>query len=199
VKLYGIPASRAFRSIWAAEEVGVEYELVPTHFLGDSKKPDFLQINPNGRIPALVDGDVVLFESMAINLYLAKKYGGKLYPSDAADEARAIQWTVWGLTEIEDPLIQIFLNTVMFPEDQRNPAAVASATEKLQRPLAVLDAHLAKRDYLLGNDFTVADLNLAGILATAHIAKFDLSGFKNVSRWLGACTERPALARARAQ
>ena len=98
MKLYGIPASRAFRSIWAAEEVGVDYELVPTHFLGDSKKPDYLQINPNGRVPTLVDGDLVLFESMAINLYLAKKYGGKLYPSDAADEARAIQWSFWGMT-----------------------------------------------------------------------------------------------------
>jgi glutathione S-transferase len=199
MKLYGIPASRAFRSIWAAEEVGVDYELVPTHFLGDSKKPDYLQINPNGRIPALVDDDLVLFESMAINLYLAKKYGGKLYPSDTADEARAIQWTIWGTTELEDSLIQILLNKVLLPEEQRDPARVASATEKLQRPLAVLDAHLAKRDYLLGGDFTIADLNLAGTLATANVAEFDISEFENASRWLGVCTGRPALARARAK
>ena len=199
MKLYGIPASRAFRSIWAAEEVGVDYELVPTHFLGDSKKPDYLQINPNGRIPALVDDDLVLFESMAINLYLAKQYGGKLYPSDAADEARAIQWTLWGMTEIEDSLIQIFVNKVLLPEDQRDPALVVSAAKKLQRPLAVLDAHLAKRDYLLGSDFTIADLNLAGTLATANVADFDLSEFENASRWLAACTGRPSLARARAK
>ncbi len=199
MKLYGTPVSRALRSIWAAEEVGVDYELVPTHFVGDSKKPEYLQINPNGRIPALVDDDVVLFESMAINLYLAKKYGGKLYPSDSADEARAIQWTLWGMTEVEDSLIQIFVNKVMLPEDQRDSALVASATERLQRPLAVLDAHLAKRDYLLGSDFTIADLNLAGTLATGNIAGFDISKFENASRWLAACTERPALARARAK
>ncbi len=199
MKLYGIPASRAIRSIWAAEEVGVDYEHVPTHFLGDSKKPDYLQINPNGRVPTLVDGDLVLFESMAINLYLAKKYGGKLYPSDAADEARAIQWSFWGMTEVEDSLIQIFVHKIMLPEDQRDLALVASAGEKLQRPLAVLDGHLAKRDYLLGSDFTIADLNLAGTLATANVAKFDLSEFENVSRWLAACTARPALARARAK
>ena len=199
MKLYGIPASRAIRSIWAAEEVGVDYEHVPTHFLGDSKKPDYLQINPNGRVPTLVDGDLVLFESMAINLYLAKKYGGKLYPSDAADEARAIQWSFWGMTEVEDSLIQIFVHKIMLPEDQRDLALVASAGEKLQRPLAVLDGHLAKRDYLLGSDFTIADLNLAGTLATANVAKFDLSEFENVSRWLAACTDRPALARARAK
>ncbi len=78
MKLYGIAGSRAMRSLWAAEEVGVEYEHVPTHFIGDSKKPDYLAINPNGRVPALVDGDVTLFESMAINLYLARKYGGAL-------------------------------------------------------------------------------------------------------------------------
>jgi len=199
MKLYGIPASRAFRSIWAAEEVGVDYELVPTHFVGDSKKPEYLQINPNGRIPALVDDDVVLFESMAINLYLAKKYGGKLYPADAADEARAIQWTLWGMTEVEDSLIQIFVNKIMLPEEQRDSALVASATEKLQRPLAVLDAHLAKRDYLLGSDFTIADLNLAGTVATGSIAEVDFSEFGNAARWLSACTGRPALARARAK
>jgi glutathione S-transferase len=199
MKIYGVPASRAFRTLWAAEEVGANYELVPTHFTGDTKKPDFLQINPNGRIPVLVDEDVVLFESMAINLYLAKKYGGKLYPSDVDDEARAIQWTIWGLTEVEDSLIKIFVNKVMLPEDQRDPALIASCTETLQRPLAVLDGYLAKRDYLLGSDFTVADLNLAGVLATAHVADFDLSEFGNVSRWLTTCTERPALARARAK
>jgi glutathione S-transferase len=199
MKLYGIPASRAFRSIWAAEEVGVDYELVPTHFLEDTKKPDFLQINPNGRVPALVDDDVVLFESMAINLYLAKKYGGKLYPTDAADEARAIQWTLWGMTEVEDSLIQIFVHKKMLPEDQRDLALVASAEEKLKRPLAVLDEFLEKRDYLLGSDFTIADLNLAGTLATANVAELDLSEYKNLSRWLAACTGRPALARARAK
>ena len=68
MKLYGIPGSRALRSIWAAEEVGVDYELVKTSFADDSKKPDYLAINPNGRIPALVDAELVLFESMAINL-----------------------------------------------------------------------------------------------------------------------------------
>ena len=78
--LYGISASRAFRSIWAIEEVGIEYEHVPTSFRGDAGQPEYLAINPNGRIPALVDGDLKLFESMAINLYLARQYGGDLMP-----------------------------------------------------------------------------------------------------------------------
>ena len=196
VKLYGIPGSRALRSIWAAEEVGVDYELVQTNFLGDSKKPDYLAINPNGRIPALVDGDLVLFESMAINLYLAKTYGGDLYPRDAASEALANQWTIWGMTELEPLLMQMVLHKVMLPEDQRDAARVETAEREIERPLAVLDAHLAERDYLLGSDFTIADLNLAGAVMLANFASYDLSSYANVTRWLGSCVARPSMARA---
>lgn len=196
MKLYGIPGSRALRSIWAAEEVGVDYELVKTNFRGDNKKPEYLAINPNGRIPALVDGDLVLFESMAINLYLAKKYGGDLYPGDEASEALTNQWTIWGMTELEPMLMQMVLHKVMLPEDQRNPARVEAAERDIQRPLAVLDAHLAERDYLLGSDFGIADLNLAGVLSLASFASYDVSPHANASRWLAACVSRPAMARA---
>jgi len=197
MKLYGTPGSRAMRSIWAAEEVGVDYELVPTSFLADSKTPEYLAINPNGRIPALVDGDLALFESMAINLYLAKNYGGKLYPSDPHDEARAIQWTIWGLTELEPHLIPMVLHKVFLPEDQRDPKVVANAEVAIKRPLGVLDAHMSDREYLLGGDFTVADLNLAGALSTANFAKFDISEYENATRWLSRCTGRPSFTRAR--
>jgi glutathione S-transferase len=145
IKLYGIPMSRAGRSLWALEEVGVEYENVPIHFVGDVKKPEYLAINPNGRIPALVDGDVTLFESMAINLYLAKKYDGGLQPKTLEDEARAVQWSFWGMTELESHLIQMLLNRVMLPEDQRDPAKDRAAVDAIQAPLRVLDRALADR------------------------------------------------------
>jgi glutathione S-transferase len=199
MKLYGTPVSRALRSIWAAEEVGVDYEFVSTSYLEESKTPEYLAINPNGRIPALVDGDLTLFESMAINLYLAKTYGGKLYPSDPHDEARALQWTIWGLTELEPQLIPMVLHKVLLPEDQRDPAVVASAEAAIQRPLGVLDAHLSDREYLLGGDFTIADLNLAGALGTAQFANYDLSKFENVARWMSRCSGRPSFARAQAK
>ena len=199
MKLYGIPGSRALRSIWAAEEVGVDYELVKTDFTADNKKPDYLAINPNGRIPALVDGDLVLFESMAINLYLAKRYGGDLYPSDAAGEALTNQWTIWGMTELEPLLMQMVLHKMVLPEDQRDPARVEAAEGDIQRPLAVLDTHLAKQDYLLGSGFGIADLNLAGTLAVASFASYDISAHANASRWLGACVARPSMARAQAK
>jgi glutathione S-transferase len=199
MKLYGVPASRATRSIWAAEEVGVEYELVPTSFTEESKTPEYLAINPNGRVPALVDGDLVLFESMAINLYLAKTYGGKLYPSNPQDEARAIQWTIWGMTELEPHLIPMVLHKFFYPEDQRDPAVVAKAEAEVERPLAVLDAHVSDREYLLGGDFTIADLNVAGALSTAAFVKYDISKFENAARWMSRCTGRPSFARAQAK
>ena len=199
MKLYGVPGSRALRSIWAAEETGVDYEFVSTHFIGESKKPDYLALNPNGRIPTLVDGDLVLFESMAINLYLAKAHGGDLYPRDDADEARAIQWSFWGMTELEPVLMQMVLHKVMLPEDQRNPAAVTKAESDIERPLNVLEAHLANRDHILGGDFTIADLNVAGALGLATFARFDVSKWSKVERWLSACTSRPAFARAQAK
>jgi glutathione S-transferase len=199
MKLYGTPISRALRSIWAAEEVGVDYEFIPTSFREESKAPEYVAINPNGRIPALVDGDLVLFESMAINLYLAKTYGGKLYPSDPHDEARAIQWTIWGMTELEPYLIPMVLHKVLLPEDQRDPAVVANAEAAIERPLGVLDAHVSDREYLLGGDFTIADLNLAGALSTAHFSNFDFSKFENAARWMSRCAGRPSFQRARAK
>jgi len=199
MKLYGVPASRAVRTIWAAEEVGVDYELVSTSFMEESKTAEYLAINPNGRVPALVDGDLVLFESMAINLYLAKTYGGKLYPSNPQDEARAIQWTIWGMTELEPHLIPMVLHKVFFPEDQRDPAVVAKAETEVERPLAVLDAHVSDREYLLGGDFTIADLNVAGALSTAAFVKYDISKFENAARWMSRCTGRPSFARAQAK
>ncbi len=199
MKLYGTPISRALRSIWAAEEVGVDYELIPISNQADSKTPEYLAVNPNGRIPALVDGDLVLFESMAINLYLAKTYGGKLYPSDPHDEARAIQWSIWGMTELDPQLIPMVMHKMILPESKRDPAVIANAEAAVARPLAVLDAQLADREYLLGGDFSVADLNVAGALLTANFVNFDISKYENATRWMSRCTGRPSFARTQAK
>ena len=183
--IYGISASRAIRSIWAIEEVGIDFEHQPVSFREDSKTPEYLAVNPNGRIPALVDGDVRLFESMAINLYLAKTYGGDLYPKDPVEEARTWQWSFWGMTELEPHLMQMVLHKVMLPEDKRKPALVEGAAREIQRPLLVLDAHLKGRDYLLGGAFGIADLNVAAVLGMAEFVGFDYSEHAEVRRWMG--------------
>jgi glutathione S-transferase len=185
------------RCLWALEELGVAYEHVPTNFATDAKKPEFAAINPNQRVPALVDADVTLFESMAINLYLAKKYDTKgLYPKALADEARAIQWSFWGMTEIEPSLLQVLMNRVFLPAPQRDEAAAKAAEEKLAQPLRVLDGALAGRKFLLGDAFSIADLNVASVLSWALFSKVDLTRTPNAERWLKECCARPAFAKA---
>jgi glutathione S-transferase len=197
IKIYGTPQSRALRSIWAAEELGVPFELVRTQFGTDTKKAEFLKINPNGRIPALVDGPVTLFESMAINLYLAKKYDkAGLYPRDVDDEARAVQWSVWVMTEIEPCLLPVLLNRMFLPPTQRDESAAKAGEERVQPALRVLDGALAGKKHLLGDAFTIADLNVASVVAWALLVNMDLSKVPNVERWIRECTARPSFAKA---
>ena len=198
-KLFGISGSRALRAVWGIEETGIDYEHVPVNFGADSKSGDYLAVNPNGRIPALVDGDLTLFESMAINLYLAKRYGGALYPAHAADEARAWQWSVWAISEIEPLQMQIVIQMLFTPEEKKNPKVIPGATKGLQRPLKVLDAALAGRNWLMGDAFSVADLNVASVMHLMKDISFDYSMHAHVQRWADACYARPALARALAR
>ena len=198
-KLYGISGSRAHRSLWAIEEVGIEYDQVPVAFKAGSKAPEYLAINPNGRVPALVDGDITIFESMAINLYLAKTYGGNLYPQNAKDEALTWQWTVWGISEIEPLQMQSLVQKLFVAEDKRNDKLIASAEKQLARPLQVLDDALSNREWLVGAQFSIADLNLSGVMLLLKMIKFDYANYSNVQRWADACYARPSLARAQAR
>ncbi len=197
--LYGTSASRALRAVWGMEETGIAYTHVPTTYGADSKAAEYLAVNPNGRIPTLVDGDLTLFESMAINLYVTKHHGGALYPANAQDEARAWQWSVWAISEIEPLQMQIVVQKLFTPEDKRNPKVTEGATKGLQRPLRVLDTALAQRPWLLGDQFTVADLNVAGVMHLMKNIGFDYSAHTHVQRWADACYARPALARALAR
>ena len=195
ITLYGDPISRAHRVVWMLKELGLSYEHVPTNFLdGSTHAPDFLRINPNGRVPALVDGELTLFESLAINLYLAKRYGGPLAPVDAGEDALAMQWTLWMTTEIEKPLLLSTANLILFAPEERRPEEVDVMLQKLARPFAVLDAHLRSQDYLFGNRFTVADLNVSAVLMLAPLSGMDLTAWPAMNDWAFRCLERPAAA-----
>ena len=198
VKIYGVPGSRADRSLWAIEETGIEYEHVKTNFGEESKADEYLEINPNGRIPALIDGDLKLFESMAINLYLTKHYAGDLYPTNLNDEAKANQWSVWAISEIEPLQMQIVIQKFFVPKDKQDQAVIDQASKGLVRPLKVLDHALRDSDYLLGEKFSVADLNVAGVMLLLKAVNFDFDPFQNVSAWIDKCHARPALERAQA-
>jgi len=191
VKIYGSPQSRAARALWCARECGVEHEHVVLD-MKSVKDPEFLKVNPNGKMPAMIDGDLVLFESMAINLYLAKKYGGTLWPASVESEGLAYQWSFWGMTEIERHLLTIVVDTFMTPPEKKNPKAVEDAKAALQKPLAVLDDTLDGKQYLLGDTFTIADLNLASVMGWAKLVKLDMTGHGDVANWLDRCLSRPA-------
>jgi glutathione S-transferase len=199
--LYGTARSRALRALWGAEEVGIDFDHVPTGYGADSKSDDYLGINPNGRIPALVDGELRLFESMAINLYLAQRYGGDLYPKTLADQARAQQWSVWGISEIEPLQMQVVVQRLFTPEEKKkkHPKTEPRAIRGLQRPLKVLNQALSGREWLISERFSVADLNVASVMQLMRQMQIPLDEYPEVARWLAACEARPALARARAR
>ncbi len=163
--VYGIARSRAIRVLWLLKELGAQYTHVEMGFGPEgSGSAEFRRINPNGQVPVIDDDGVVLSESLAINLYLAKKFGGPLAPADLGEDGRMTMWALWSVLEIEAQAAPIMYNTSFYPPEQRNPAVVEAAIARLQAPLAVLEAHLSAHGHLVGGRFTVADLNLIGCL-----------------------------------
>ena len=203
--LYGIYRSRATRNIWLLAELGASYRFVPViqgYRLPDPAAKDaplnttsaaFLKISAAGAVPVLDDDGFVLTESLAINLYLARKFGGALAPKDAQEEARMQQWALYGVSSIEGPALDIsYAYARGEDKTEAGQKVIVAAVEKLQRPFRVLQAHLAADPHMVGGRFTVADINMAEMVryAQAHGALFD--AFPAVKGWLAACQARPA-------
>ena len=199
ITLYGIAASRTFRCYWMAEELGIDYQRNNLDFRSDAlREPSYLAINPNGRIPALTDGDYVLWESMAINLYLASKYREhhNLWPDTLETQGLAYQWSFWVMTELEHPLLSILMHKRILPQQKRDPQKLARNEGVVKRPLEILDQALIGQDYLCGKNFTVADLNVAAVLSWSKPARFSLKPYPQLDAWLKRCLDRPARKRA---
>ena len=196
LRIYGIARTRAFRALWIAEELGLDYEHLPIE-IGDAgaRSPQFLAINPNGRLPFIDDGGFVMFESLAITLYLAKKHSaGKLYPAALEAEAKAWQWSFWAIAEVDRGVNIWSLHAVRLPPAERDAAKRDEALKVVAPPFRVLDAAVGKQRYLLGDDFTVADLNVAAVISRA--VDMDLGAAPNLKAWLSRCLDRPAARRA---
>jgi len=191
IRIYGANFSRAQRCLWLLHELDVPFEHIATGFATDSKAEEYLALNPNGRVPTLVDGDLVLWESVAINIYLSKKYPSELSGKTLEQEAHMLKWSLWGVTEIEQACNDVMFHRKFLPEGQRDEGVAVAAEKKLARPLPVLDAALARSPYLLGDRFTVADLNVAAMLSPAKIGGFNLGAYPNIDRWFRACVGRP--------
>lgn len=199
LKIYGVAASRAIRTLWMAEELGIAYEHVPIAFAGDAdaplgkNDPGFRRANPMGRVPAIDDGGFGMSESMAINLYLARKHG-KLWPATIEGEGRAFQWSFFAVTEIDPHIVEWARHALVLPEPERDPARAAAALERLQRPLDAIEQALARSRWLAGDAFTVADLNLSAAMFRAR--RMDLASRPHIARWMGECFARPAARKA---
>jgi glutathione S-transferase len=171
MKLYGTPPTRAIRVQWLLNELGIDCEVIGVNPLGELGA-EFLALNPAGKLPVLVDGDVVLTESAAIPLYLAEKHPEKgLIPDDLVARAQMYRWIFFLVTEIEQPLWRIALNTVIYPEKDRVSADIGNATRDCKKMVAVFEGHMADREFVAGERLSVADFIAAYTLDWADEAK----------------------------
>jgi glutathione S-transferase len=192
LRIYGVARTRAFRAIWMAKELGLDYEHVPIEIgAAGARKPEYLAVNPNGRLPAIDDDGFVLWESQAITLYLAKKHSpGRLYPATLEGEAKAWQWSMWAANEVERAVNIWSLHAVRLPPEDRDAQKRADALAVLAAPFRVLDGALGDSPYLLGSEFTVADLNVAAVSSRA--IGMDLAATPRLADWIKRCHDRPA-------
>jgi glutathione S-transferase len=198
LQLYGNPMSRAMRCLWMLEEMGEPYQLIEKSTRTDElQSVEYVRLNPNARIPTLVDGDLVLWESMAINLYLAQKYAGPMHCVDSKLLGLATQWSFWAMLEMEALLLELLQHRAVLPEFARDASYAERDELLLQKPLGILNNALSGRDHLAGGNFTVADLNVASILVWGKMGRLNLSTHSNVARWLDNCLARPAYSRVR--
>lgn len=196
LRIHGSARSRALRTLWMVFELDIPFEhndVLPR--APETKAPAFLALNPNARVPVIEDDGFVLYESMAINLYLAKKHG-KLYPADPRNEALAWQWSFWDTDRLDRQIVNYANHSAVLPEAQRDAAVANAAWAEMVPALDVLDGALKASAWLAGDAFSVADLNVAAALYRG--LSLDLARWPAVTAWLRRCWDRPAAKRARA-
>lgn len=177
------------------EELGEPYTVTPIALTDRVQKQDwYVALNPNGRIPTLVDhgaGDFAIFESGAILLYLAEKFG-RFIPVDAQDRNRVIQWVMWQMSGLGPMMGQATVFNRYF--DEKLPSVIDRYVRESQRLFGVMDAQLATRDYLVG-DYSIADIACFPWVRGHDWAGVDMSGFPNLARWFDRISARPAVQR----
>ena len=200
LKIYGAAHSRAFRVIWLAEESGIPYEHVPLTFGVESaqcKETWYLALNPNGRLPTIDDDGFVMWESAAINLYLAEKYNSPLFPRTFEAKGRLLQWSFFIANDVEPPLITVLRNRVVLPPEKRNPLLADEAEAVLRDKFLILEQQLVKTRFFGGDQWEMADFMVACVLYILTRLRFNMADYPQLDAWLKASIERPAARRAR--
>ncbi len=193
MKLYGFGPTRTLRALWGLKELGVEFDYVHIDLLGgEAQTPEFLALNPAGKLPVLVDGARVLPESAAIVLYLAEKYPEKsLLPADIDERAQVYRWIMFAMTELEQPLWRITKHSFLYPEERRLPQDIVLASEEFTGMAQVLERHMAGRSFIVGERFGAADCVTAYLMDWANEQKL-LAGLPNLQAYLERMYQRPA-------
>ena len=192
MKLYEFGPTRAIRARWTLQELGVDFEPIRVNLLaGEHRRPEFLKINPAGKLPVLVDGNFVLTESVAIVLYLAEKYPEKgLLPAGIEARAQVNRWLLFAATELEQPLWRISRHTSLYPEEDRLPKDVSLAGRDFKEMAAVLEKHMQGRQFVAGDRVTVADFVTAYTLDWGNEAKL-LGDFPQLVAYMEQMYARP--------
>ena len=201
MKLYHAPQTRSIRPRWLLEEVGAPYELARLDLTKDEhKSPEYLKLNPNGRVPTLVDGDLVLYESAGICQYLADRFADKKLAPPVGTPARGLyyQWIHYTMTELEPPLVALFIQTLQKPEAERLPTVIAEARTQLAAALDVVERALDGREFILGKEFSAADVMLGSPLVWAQMMNMLDDKRPGINGYLARLGTRPALQRAAA-
>ncbi|MBB3955346.1 glutathione S-transferase family protein [Novosphingobium sediminicola] len=192
LELFTSETPNGWKATILLEELGVPYKVTPISLTNQEQKtPEFLAVNPNGKIPALVDDGFAVFESGAILLYLAEKFG-RFIPADAQGRSRAIQWVMWQVAGLGPMMGQATVFNRYFPE--KLPSVIDRYTRESQRLLGVLDAALEGRDYLVG-DYSIADIACFPWVRGHEWAGVTLDGLPNIARWMANIGARPAVQR----
>ncbi len=193
IKIYGSPRTSPGRCFWLLEELGLAYEAVPLDMKNkEQKSPWYLALNPNGKVPTLVDGDFVIWESCAINHYLAEKYRPEWLGRTIEERAQVEEWTFWAMLHVQRH-VEAVMYQVWF---QRGDAATAEKGKSDVVPfLTVLEAHLALKEFMMGDAFTVADVNVGSVVNLGLAVGIDFLPYPNIVRWMTMLKARPAMQR----
>jgi glutathione S-transferase len=189
-----INSSNVMKALWVLEEIGIDYERedVGRQF-GKNHEAPYLRLNPNGRIPTIIDGDLVLWESNSIVRYLAAKHSdGNLWPTDPAARARCEMWMDWQLTEMAHGMVPVFHGLIRNPPEERDMDAINAARDIWAATWRILDDHLSRNTYVGGDTFTMADIPIGPMAYRWYELPIEREDFTHLQRWYDAICTRPA-------
>jgi glutathione S-transferase len=200
IQIYGSPRSSAGRCFVMLEEAGLKYEVPALDIMGKREHKDeaFLKLNPNGKVPCLIDDGFVLWESAAIVTYLAEKYKPELLGNNAQEKGLVQQWSFWAMTEAQPPMVDILIQKIFVPEGKRDLALIERREKQIPGILEVLEQSLTNKKFLVSEKYSVADLMAASAVNIAFAIQLDLAKFTNIKAWMAEVKSRPAWQRVEA-